>query len=265
MRRRPDKPSAFGQQLRHWRRLRRLSQLALAQLADTTPRHLSFIETGRSRPGRDLVLRLASALDVPVRERNALLTAAGLESAFPERSLEHRDQEPVRSAVLALLERHDPYPAVALDARGHIHTSNRAYRRLFPGLETLAPLDAVEVLFASWGPEHIENWPEVAWALADRYRVTAAASLDPELADLSERAHAFLRDTPRPAASFDPDAPVICARTRLRGEVVETFTTVLRFETAQDVTVSELRVEMIFPAGERSGEILRRWASEDPT
>jgi transcriptional regulator with XRE-family HTH domain len=111
MSRDPQVPSPFGQQLRHWRRRSGVSQLDLAVQAGTSPRHVSFIETGRSRPGRDLVLRLAVALDVPIRDRNTLLTSAGLPPAYPDRELTDDAMRPVKLVLERVLAGHEPYPA----------------------------------------------------------------------------------------------------------------------------------------------------------
>src|SRR6266508_1845465 len=131
--------SPFGQQLRQWRRRSGVSQLNLALQAGTSPRHVSFIETGRSRPGRDLVLRLAAALDVPIRERNALLTTAGLPPSFPARDLTDQAMRPVKLVLDRVLRGHEPYPAWVVGRGMQFLASNRGAEALFPGMCSLQP------------------------------------------------------------------------------------------------------------------------------
>lgn len=126
--------SLFGQQLRQWRQRSGRSQVDLAADAGTTPRHLSFIETGRSRPGRDLVLRLANVLDVPLRERNNLLALAGLTPAYASHALDDAAMQPVRSVLETVLRNHEPYPAWAVGSGLTFFASNRAAERVFPGV-----------------------------------------------------------------------------------------------------------------------------------
>lgn len=131
--------SPFGEQLRFCRRQRGLSQLDLALAAGTTSRYVSFVETGRSRPGRGVVLRLAQAMDLPLRESNALLRAAGLPPAYPESRLDEARMATVRRVVDELLARHEPYPAVLLGADNRVLRQNRSAERHFPGLADLEP------------------------------------------------------------------------------------------------------------------------------
>ncbi len=256
MRNRTAPETAFGQQLRYWRRIRGLSQLELASMSGTTSRHVSFIETGRSRAGRDVVLRIAQSLDLPVRSRNALLEAAGLPPAFPQHEIGEVAIKPYVDAIRAMLKQHDPYPAAAIDERGKVHFANGAHRGLFPGAESLSAEEAIDAFYGSIGPGRIENWPEVAWAEADRRRRRANQLADSELLALADRAESHLRDVPRPPLDTIT-APVVSARFDLDGRTIETFSTVLRFEMSRDVTISELRIELIFPANEDSEAFLR--------
>lgn len=251
--------SPFGQQLRYWRRRRGLSQLALAIMAETTPRHMSFIETGRSRPGKELVLRLASCLDLSVRESNTLLTAAGLAPVYTERELSEEQMRPFRQAIEAMLTHHEPYPACAADMLGHILMANQTYHALWPGVPDWTPEESVDAFFAP-GPmrEWIENWAEVAWAYADARRYEAARSNNPRLLALLERILKHLEDVERPPVPEGQiGSPVVCPRFRMGDQVIRTFTTVVRFEHAHDVTLSELRVELIFPLDEQADAFFR--------
>ncbi len=240
----------FGQALRAWRKQRGFSQLELAVNAQSTPRHISFLETGRSRPGESMVLRLAECLDLPIRDRNALLQSAGLPPAFEEHDLNDEDLRPYRLAVEALLDRHDPYPACALDPLGRVVLVNRAARALWPGIMDLTPEQSVDA-FLGPGPgrDSIENFAEVSWAAVDRMRHEANRTQDPRLAQLLERALKHLEGVPRPErAGASPEAsPVISPSLRVGDQIIRTFVTVMRFETAREITMSELRVELVFP------------------
>jgi transcriptional regulator with XRE-family HTH domain len=157
--------SPFGRELRLWRGRRDLTQLELAHQAATTSRHVSFLETGRSRPSRDMVLRLARTLRVPLRQRNALLRAAGLPPHFPERELDDAALAPFRQVVDQLLEKHEPYPAFVIDARWRLLRTNRggAWAMQMSG----SPEEPNMLVAMAQNPllrTAIENWEEVAWA-----------------------------------------------------------------------------------------------------
>jgi transcriptional regulator with XRE-family HTH domain len=253
--RRPASP--FGERLRHWRRRAALSQLELAVRAGTTSRHVSFVETGRSRPGAELVLRLAHALDVPLRERNALLVAAGLAPRYPSPALTDEPMRPIALVLDRVLAQHEPYPAWVF-ARGlRALSGNAAAERLFPGLCAMAPEAVVDLWFGP-GPfrKMVENWREVASAGVDGLRRDASRALDPEISELLRRAERHLAglDEPPPTES---SFPVVCPRFRIGDRTVRTISAVLRFDTAADVTTSELRVELMFPADEASDAFFR--------
>lgn len=250
--------SPFGLELRRWRQSRGRSQLDLATLAGTTPRHLSFLETGRSRPSRELVLRLAGALDVPLRDRNRLLVAAGLPAAFAERRLDDAEMEPVRRVVDALLARHEPFPGLVIDASYRVLRANGAAQRMLGPLSSGDWLDAV---FAPGSPlgGAIENFAEVAWASYDMMRQEAFESGRTEPC---QRLAAHLAAVPRPATLVEGRPPaVIAPRFRFGERVVSTLTTIARFGTARDVAADELRVELIFPADDDSARFFEELAA----
>ncbi|TPV96261.1 MAG: helix-turn-helix transcriptional regulator [Myxococcales bacterium FL481] len=243
-------PSPFGQQLKHWRRLRGMSQLDLAHRAEVSPRHVSFVETGRSRPSSDMVLRLADSLDVPLREQNDLLRAAGFGPAFAERELEASDMAGVRRIVRRMLLQHEPFPAFVIDRYWDIVDANAAARRMFPEAGT-SP-NAIETFL---GPgmyrQIVENWADVAWATFARLRREATTSgSDPRLAALLARAETLMADAPAPAKHVHADAPAIATRLRAGDAVISTISTIASFSTARDVTLDELRIELVFPADE---------------
>lgn len=250
--------SPFGQQLRHWRTRAGKSQLELASEAGTTPRHLSFVETGRSRPGAELVLRLATALDVPIRERNALLVAAGLPPAFPTFALEDEAMKPIQRVLDRILASHEPYPAWVGSRGLRFISSNRAAEALFPGMCSMPPEAIVELWFGP-GPfrDLVENWPDVVWAGVAALRREAVRASDPALTELLHRAETHARAVPAPERDARPELPVICPRLNIDGRRVRTISTVMRFDTAIEVTASELRVELMFPADDESERFFR--------
>lgn len=247
---------SFGRNLKYWRKRRGLSQLELATEAETTPRHISFIETGRSRPGRDLILRLARSLALLTRDTNALLVAAGFTPAFKQRSFDEEAMRPFTATIRAILDGHDPYPGSAFDPLGRIHMTNAAHRRLFPGAAERSPEEAIDYFYGRRAGLDFENWPEVAWAYADRWRLEASRVGSEKLARLAERAEAHLADVPRPRPS-EADGAVMSPRIRVGGEVYSTFATILRFDTARELTLSEIRVELVFPADDKTANFFR--------
>ena len=246
--------SAFGHQIKHWRRQRGLSQLALATNAQLSQRYLSFIETGRSRPGEDVVLRVAEALDLPLRERNNLLLAAGLAPRYPELPLSHDAVVPFRSAINRMLESHEPYPAYVINRWWDVVDANTAGWRLFPTPNT--PIDmsinAVDAFLAP-GPirEMIENFDTVAWGFLQRLRhEIASSSLDHRLQTLLERAESYLNDlTPPVQTNIDAGSElVICPRLRIGNQTISTLSMIARFGHTREVSLEELRVELLYPA-----------------
>ncbi len=255
--------TSFGHLLKLWRKKAGLSQHQLALSASTTPRHMSFIETGRSRPGRDVVLRLAQALDLSIRNRNALLLAAGFAAEFPERELQDERTRPYLQAVESILERHEPNPGAAFNSLGCVVLANRPFRIMYSNCEKLTPEESVDAWFAP-GPHRdcMENWAEVAWAWIDRQQHEVARTDNSELARLVDRALGHLSDVERPLPSRD-NADVIAPRFRVGDQVIRTFFTVMKFESALEVTLSELRIELHFPLDDTATEFFQTLDSSD--
>ncbi len=226
-----------------------MSQLDLAIAAGTTARHVSFVETGRSRPGMDLVLRIAEALRVPLPERNALLTAAGFAPAFPAHELGSPAMESVDRVLDAVLRGHEPYPAWVVRRPFTFVRANAGAEALFPGLAGLPPEQLIDLWFGP-GPfrEHVRNWAEVVQAGLAALRHDSADTADAEGIRLLKRAEALAQPladlTGAPAGS----APVICPVFEFDRQIVRTISAVMRFATAAEITTSELRVELMFPA-----------------
>jgi transcriptional regulator with XRE-family HTH domain len=244
----------LGDLLRYWRRTRGTSQLELASAAATTPRYVSFVETGRARPTRQMVVRLARALDVPLRERNGLLLAAGFAPSYPNGELE--ELEPVRAALTAMLDRHEPFPAVVLDRGWNVLRANAGATRLFGGLLAPEPMPEpanVLRLMIEPGPvrDAVANWAEVVPALLERARREAVGGvLDMATADLVGE----LRARPEVAAvvttEHSPAPPVLEVRFRFGGKEFGFFSVVSTVGTPIDVTAQELRLEAFFPNDE---------------
>jgi transcriptional regulator with XRE-family HTH domain len=259
--------SPFGQRLRRWRALRGMSQLALASAAGTTGRHLSFLETGRSRPGPDLVLRLAEVLAVPLPDRNDLLVAAGLPAQFEQHDLGSAELAAVDQVLDLVLGRHEPYPAWVVRRPFTFVRANRGAQALFPELTALTPEQLVDLWFGP-GPfrDGVQNWADVAHAGVAALTQDAAVTDDPEAVALLVRARAHVdradlgnRARRRPS---DPDkrAPfsaVVCPVFALQGRTVRTISAVMRFDSAVEITTSQLRVELMFPADPDSAEVMR--------
>ena len=254
-------PPAVGGLLRDWRRRRRVSQLDLALEAQISTRHLSFVETGRAKPSAEMVLRLAEQLDVPLRERNELLLAAGYAPAYGSRDLDEPVMDSVRDALERLLAGHEPYPALAVDRHWGMVAANRAVALLTAGVAADLLEPPVNVLRLALHPAglapRIANFPQWRAHLLERLGRQAVRSGDPALAALHDELAAYPAGGAAPAS--DPDAAEIAVPLRVRhGEHELTFiSTVTTFGTAVDITVSELSIESFFPADATTAALLR--------
>jgi transcriptional regulator with XRE-family HTH domain len=250
-----------GPLLREWRKRRRRTQLDLALDAGISARHLSFVETGRSTPSAEMVLLLAEQLEVPFRERNHLLLAAGHAPAFPERSLEDPELAPVREALDLILSAHEPYPALVIDRRWNIVAANSATVALAEWLDPalLEPPNNMQRVARGLIPR-IVNLGEVRAYFVERLHRQVAITGDDDLAALVEELAGYLppEDEHDPA----PEAAVrgILMPLRLRapdGGELSFFGTVATFGTPVEVTTSELSIESFFPADAATAETLR--------
>jgi transcriptional regulator with XRE-family HTH domain len=259
----------FGERLRWWRARRGLSQLDLAGAADTSQRHLSFLESSRTAPSREMVLRLAVALDVPLREQNALLLAAGYAPAWHETELSAPELAKVNSALDYMLAQQEPYPAFVVDRRWTLLRANAAGCRLTEFL-TGAPANsrsAVNVAEALLSPDglrpFIANWEEVALSLLRSVQADAIDDGTPETAALLQRLLA-LPDVPalaRILPSEEPKAPVLAIHFLREGTSLRLFTTIATLGTPRNVTLQEIRVECFFPADDDTARTFHAWAT----
>jgi len=248
-----ERPHA-GDLLRQWRQRRRLSQLDLAIAADVSSRHLSFVETGRSRPTSDMILRLAEHLDVPLRDRNALLLAGGYAPAYPERGLAEPELHAVQAALNKVLKGHEPYPAVVVNRWWELVDANAGIalftRHVKPDL--LEP--PANVLRLSLHPDgmapYIANLPEWRAHLLARLHHQAEATGDTRLAELRDELTAYPggQAEPPPAAALLISGVVVPLRYRDHGRELSFLSITAMIGTPMDVTVSELAIESFYPA-----------------
>jgi transcriptional regulator with XRE-family HTH domain len=254
---------SVGELLRTWRRRRSLSQLELALNADVSARHVSFLETGRSRPSREMVLHLAEQLDVPLRERNGLLLAAGYAPEYAERSLETEEMEPVRQALDRFLRAHEPYPAVVVDRHYGLMAANDAVGVLTVGVapELLEPpSNALRITLHPRGmAPRIANLEEWSAHLLHQVRRQASITGDPALERLHEELAGYPGVSLR-APHEDSSASGILLPLRIRDgdQELEFFSTISTFGTAVDITLAELSIEAFYPANARTAARLLR-------
>lgn len=251
-----------GTLLRQWRTRRRLSQLELSSRADVSTRHLSYLETGRSQPSREMVLHLAEELDLPLRDRNRLLLAAGYAPVYPERPLDTPAMATVRAAVRQILVGHEPYPAVVVDGNWNLLDANAGAGLLTADLPESLLVPPVNILRATLHPDgmasRIVNLAEVRAHLLGRLRRQADLSGDPATVALYDE----LAGYPAPPSPEPPVRPpggdlVLPVRLRHGAGELAFFSTVATFGTPLEVTTAELMIESFFPADEYTAAVLR--------
>jgi transcriptional regulator with XRE-family HTH domain len=250
-----------GEHLRQWRQRRRLSQLDLANDAEISARHLSFMETGRAAPSREMLLRLAERLDVPLRERNVMLVAAGFAPAFAQRGLDDPAMASARQAIETVMQAHEPYPAMVVDRHWNLVFANRMIAPLMEGVAPSLLQGQVNVLRLALHPDGLalRTANLVQWRahLLERLHRQCEATADAQLIALHEE----LKRYPVPARSGPPpkisESVVVPFQLRLRGDILSFISTTMVFGTPVDITLSELALETFFPANARTGEKLR--------
>jgi transcriptional regulator with XRE-family HTH domain len=256
-------PSPIGRLLREWRAARGKSQLALALHAGVSTRHLSFVETGRASPSREMVLLLAQALDMPLRERNALLSSAGYAPLFSETPLAAPEMDRVRLALEAILRAHQRSPTVVVNRRCDILMANQAAQRLMAHLlppEGLAlASNIVRLIFSPAGARpFIENWDEVASEIGFRLRRESPTDLEDPLRAIVGPDVELPRTLSLPTAVTPTRGTAIALPIRIRKGALrlDLFSTITTFGTPLDVTAQELRLESMFPADAASERAL---------
>ena len=252
--------ASVGPLLRDWRQRRRLSQLDLALEAGVSARHVSFVETGRARPSAEMVLHLAEHLDVPLRDRNRLLLAAGYAPRFAQHAIDDPELAPVREALQLVLDGHDPYPAAVVDREWELVVGNAGLALLLEGVDPALLQPPVNVLRLALHPEGIAprvvNFGEWRGHVLDRLAKQVATTADERLAALYDE----LAGYPGPAHEHDTTDPVhdVVTPLKIRTDdgVLSFFSTIATFGTATDVTVAELAIESFFPADAHTRDVV---------
>jgi len=232
----------FARSLKTWRAARRFSQLDLAMEAEISARHLSFLETGRANPSREMVIRLGEALQIPLDARNQMLTLAGFAVRYKGRDWDDAEMAPVRQAVQWQLDRHAPYPGLAVDRLWTIREANKTALMLFGTFGIGIGDSLLDLMTMSILPSVIENWPEVAHRAAVRLRTESAAlGGAPEF----EKAISYLSAVPPP--EHPPTSPVIPTILKHGDSRLSMFATISQFGTPEDLLIDDLKVELYFP------------------
>jgi len=254
---------SVGDYIREWRQRRRLSQLDLACEAEISARHLSFLETGRAVPSREMVLRLAERLEIPVRERNILLLAAGYAPMFSKRRLDAPELTAARAAIDVALESQKPYPAFAVDRCWRVIATNGALPQLYAGVaaELLEP--PINVMRLSLHPQglapRIVNFAEWAAHLLHRLRQQVEATADAELTMLLREMNGYVCDHGCEPVDAEVQATVLIPlRLSTQAGVLSLFTTTMVFGSPVDVTLAELAIELFFPMDSETAERVRQ-------
>ena len=248
----------FAQTLKTWRKRRRYSQLDLAGEADVSSRHLSFLETGRANPSRAMIARLGEALELPLTIRNQLLAQAGYAARYAQRDWDAAAMTPIRSAVTYMLDRHAPYPAMAVDQHWTILQMNPPAERLFALIGAAIGDSLIDILLDEQVQTLIENWPQVAHHSAHRLRTESAARGGDAKLDAAIEA---LSRAPAPAqTSLGPVIPTIYRSGDL---YLSLFSTIAQFGTPEDLALDALKIELFFPSDAATEAALRAMAEAD--
>src|SRR5436190_10899165 len=259
----------IGPLLRYWRHARRLSQLALAHEAEVSPRHLCFLETGRAKPSREMVVLLSNVLDVPLRERNALLLAAGFAPIYRESRLDAPELGAVQTALNAILRQQEPYPAVVMNRHWDLVQGNQAAERFFglllAGRTVPEPMNVVRLMFDAQGLRPcVGNWEAVAETLLQRVHREAVGGVPDAATDRLLEEVLGYPDIPKRLRRLNlaaPSVPVIPICFRKGDLAFNFFSAVTTLGTPQDVTLQELRIEAFFPADAATEEQARALAA----
>lgn len=237
--------SEFAKNLKFWRKLRRYSQLELAFEADISGRHLSFLENGRAKPSRDMVLRLCTALQVPLEVSNQFLTQAGFAAKYGQHQWTDADMAPIAQAVQTTLTNHMPYAGLALDSLWRIVNANKTAQTLFAGFGIGIGSSLLDFMMSDGLPDIVENWPEVAQAAATRCRIESLAKGGvPELDKAAEYLAKF------GVLSDRAKSPVIPTIISTSGARLSMFATIAQIGTPEDLALDDFKIELYYPMDE---------------
>jgi transcriptional regulator with XRE-family HTH domain len=260
----------FPARLAWWRKKRGQSQMQLAMAASCSQRHISFLELGRTKPSREMVLRLSEALDVPLRQSNELLLAAGFAPVWAATDLSAESLAPVREAIDYMLDQQEPYPAVVVDRRWNLLQANKGAVALVEFLVgPIAPGTPINLADALVGPDvlrpHLANWDAIVRYFIRSVEADAAADATPETVALLERLLAYMdvRETLSQSPSTDSTAPILPMQFHKGRTKLNLFTTIATLGTPQDITLQELRIESFFPMDEETRKVFRAWAGSE--
>lgn len=256
------KEKAFGPRLKWWREHRALSQLDLSGAAEMSQRHLSFLESGRADPSREMVLRLCAALDIPLRQQNALMLAAGFAPVWRESDLSAPELAKVNAALDFMLAQQEPYPAFVVDRRWNLLRANGGAGKLVAYLLGAAPAGAVNLADALVAPDvlrpFLDNWEEVTLHFLRSVQADAIADGTEETAELLRRLLSYPGVPPLSrVAPLETHTPVVNFHFRKGDTAFSMFTFISTLGTPQDVTLQEIRIECFFPSDEASAALWR--------
>jgi transcriptional regulator with XRE-family HTH domain len=261
-------PANFPSRLVWWRKRRGISQLQLALSAPCSQRHISFLELGRTKPSREMVLRLSAALEVPFRQSNELLLAAGYAPVWTEARLDAQPLAPIRDALDYILTQQEPFPAVIVDRRWNLLQANKGAVALVEFLTgPVTPGAAINLADALVAPDvlrpHLSNWPEVVRYFLRSVEADATADGTPETAELLERLLRYpgVRSVMSPGVPLAPEGPVLPMHFQKGNTRLRLFTTIATLGTPQDITLQELRIESFFPMDNETRDTFRGWAA----
>jgi len=257
---REKKHKSVGEMLRFWRQLNRISQMDLALDIDISPKHLSFVETGKSKPSRDLVSKIAQSLKLPFRHRNAFLIAAGYAPEFEEQPFDGQKMEIVRTALRRMIEKHEPYPAFVVNTGYKILMKNSGYDqivRFYAGENALKKYDnAIRILFSEDGlRNYVKGWPAVEQFLLARLWEEVVSTQNVELIALYNEI-SQLRTSDAPIDfQIDNNLPIMSLILEKKLKKASFFTTITTLGTPLDLTTQELRIELLFPSDEETKQM----------
>lgn len=252
-----EKRESAGDMLRRWRQIKKISQMDLALDTDISTKHLSFVETGRAKPSRDLILKIAHAMKLPYRHRNAFLMAAGYAPEFHEEPFDGPSMDMVRDAIRRLLENHEPYPAFVVDTGYTILMKNSGYDQLvrfYAGDAALRTYgNAVRILFAEDGLKpYVKDWHTIEHFLLARIADEVLATQNAELLELYTDISARRSGSETPDFTMDRALPVMSLVLEKNSRQTAFFTTVATLGSPLDLTCQELRIELLFPSDEKT-------------
>jgi len=254
------KHESVGEMLRFWRQLNRISQMDLALDIDISTKHLSFVETGKSKPSRDLVSKIAHSLKLPFRHRNAFLIAAGYAPEFEEQPFDGQKMEIVRGALRRIIEKHEPYPAFVVNTGYKILMKNSGYDQIvkfYAGENALKKYDnAIRILFSEDGlRNYVKGWPAVEQFLLARLWEEVVSTQNVELIALYKEI-SQLRTSDDPIDfQIDNNLPIMSLILEKKSKKVSFFTTITTLGTPLDLTTQELRIELLFPSDEETKQL----------